>query len=122
VSQVARTAHRSKRTILRAYAQSRAVVDEDTRALTSPVNTPSARRDEAAYELELAKIHLDKSGDLKKARRHVRRALRLTPLSPRGLFNLALAFAPRPLRMWNARRRRQPILRRENESASRIAP
>jgi GT2 family glycosyltransferase len=111
VSRQARHLRETRDRVVREYRASRELVRADVEALTRPARM-SARRARAAYELDLAKIHLDRRGDRVRARSHLVRALTLSPLCARGWFNLILSLTPSRIRLRRAHGRVSMIERR----------
>jgi glycosyltransferase involved in cell wall biosynthesis len=110
ISRQARQLRATRDRVVREYSATRQLAPGDVQVLTSRSPT-SARRARAAYELDLAKIYLDRRGDVVRARPHLLRAVALAPLSARAWFNLVLSLAPSRVRLWRAQGRMSTIER-----------
>lgn len=99
----------TKARVIRDYDSTGRANPDDVTQLTAPTRQVSRRESRAAYELDLGKVFLDQTGDLRRARHHLVRAVLLAPLSIRAWFNLVLSLSPRPVRLWRIRQRDRRI-------------
>jgi glycosyltransferase involved in cell wall biosynthesis len=118
VSRQPKRGRKAKARMLRDYAATGTFTAADAQLLaTSSGRGGSARRGRASYELDLGKVYLDQVGDISRARRHLARALTLSPGLSRAWFNIALTLMPRSIRVRRITRRNRRIFLRTDRSS-----